>query len=138
MLATPSTTIPTKTPVPNPTTIPVRETKAAVVNTLVPTPTDETPDYKQVWVQIQRDQSSKNINVQLTSARNMGIVSKMEILVTTPNGKMYSEQAIINSGQATITIKDLEDLDRVEVYITFVDGTKYKVKDEVVPIRKYN
>jgi hypothetical protein len=112
-------------------------TTSTTVNPFEPSPTDVIPDDKQTWVTITRDPPSKTITVSLTAAQSLWMVAIMEVKVTTPSGKTYSKEVSILGHTNSIVINDFEDRDRVEVYLTFTDGTRYKVKDEIVPIRKY-
>jgi len=117
---------------------PVEETapgNGAVTGSLTPGPTQTLPSERSVDIQINdKDALDATISVIFAGGKGQAAVTSIEVRVTRPDGVVVTENLAAEKG-AELKIQGSKDEDRIEVFVSFNDGTSYKIIDRILPYR---
>lgn len=118
------------TPTTVPTTQPVQTTATEDVS-LVPGPTETLPSQQFVDIEVKKDQIYNTITVEFRGGKGQFAVTRIDVKATLSNGEVIPDTLGSDVGD-TVTFNGTDGADRVEVWISFTDGTRYKVYDDLV------
>jgi hypothetical protein len=119
---------PPVTPIPTATTVP------AAAPDLQPQPTSVVPPIYAVSIQVQKNPISTNpwISVVFEGGAGLGYATLMEATVIRSDGSIEEKSAFRPNKGTQILFSGTTRTDRVIVNVSYVDGSTYTVKDELV------
>lgn len=122
-----SVTTPTVTPVTTPpTTAQTQRTPATTPSTSV----DTIPPEKAVIVTVLRDQITPKIIVRFDGGKGQQQIRSIEVKVTRSDGQVLTN-TLPSRVNAELEFDGTKGVDRVEVWVSYLDGSRYKLKDEL-------
>ena len=117
---------------------PVEETSSTNgggTGSLAPGPTQTLPSERSIDIQINdKDALDATIPVIFAGGKGQAAVTSIEVRVTRPDGVIITENLPAEKG-AELKIQGTKGDDRVEVFVSFNDGTSYKIIDRLLPYR---
>jgi hypothetical protein len=117
------------TPTTVPTTQPVQTTTQQ--GPIVTEVTQTLPTQKYIEIDVRKDQIYNTIIVEFRGGKGQSAVTKIDVKATLSNGEV--EQANLdNKVGDTVEFNGTSSEDRVEVWVSFTDGTRYKIYDDTV------
>lgn len=133
----------TEVPTPVPTT--AQPTVQPTVVTPAVTPTTgfiegPLPSQYDVTVQVDRNRVATNplITTTFRGGKGINFVSSMDVTVSRSDGQVVTRTIGKPQVNSFIEIQGTLGTDRVEVFISLVDGTRYRIYDQAMPFRSYN
>lgn len=115
------------------TTTTAASTTAVATTTvsLSPGPTEVPETYKVVNFDIEKNSITAVITVDFRGGKGQSMVSGIDVKVTLSNGEVVTG-TLTNSIGDTLEVQGTNGTDRVEITVSYTDGTSYKVVDELV------
>jgi hypothetical protein len=135
----PATPTPTQTQVPGtPVVTPAETTKPEVTTP----PYIEGPIPSQYTVEVQVDRNTvatdPTITIIFRGGKGINFVSTMDVMVITSDGRVLQESVYKPQVNDQVVMHGSTGTDRVEVYVTLVNGDRYKIYDAEHPFRSYS
>jgi hypothetical protein len=116
-------TTPTMSPTPTETTaVPTTPAEDSVISGLP-------PSNKAVEVQVNRDPIFTDIAVIFRGGKGQYFVQEIDVRATLSDGTIINEKLGSNVNDE-IVIQGTTGEDRIEVFVSYLDGTRYKIYDE--------
>jgi hypothetical protein len=107
----------------------------AVTASLTPGPTQTLPSERSIDIQINdKDALDATISVIFAGGKGQVAVTSIEVRVTRSDGVVITENLPAEKG-AELKIQGTKGDDRIEVFVSFNDGTSYKIIDRILPYR---
>ncbi|HUU75984.1 MAG TPA: hypothetical protein VMW63_07840, partial [Methanoregulaceae archaeon] len=132
--ATPTPTAPPGTPVP---------TTSATVAPVITPDYIEGPIPSQYSVDVQVDRNTVSIDPKITityrGGKGINFVSTLQVKVTTSDGRVITPDALYKPQvNDEVVVQGSTGTDRVEVFVTIVNGDRYKIYDQEHAFRTYS
>jgi len=109
-------------------------------NNLVPSPTDVVPENNQVTVTVQEKVYDGTIPVVFDGGKGQNLVSSIDVTLYRSDGQIQNAKIGKNKGDVADPVllgtKDPNNPDRVVVYVSQMNGQRYKVADVLVEYRQ--
>jgi hypothetical protein len=136
----PALLLPTMTPVPTTTPVPATTPLPTTTPDLNPRPTSVIPPIYTVSIQIQKNTISTDPWISVVYEGGAGLVlpSLVEATVIRSDGIVKQESARNPPKGTQLLFDGTTRPDRVIVNVTYIDGTFYTVRDELVPFQNIN
>ena len=141
----PATGPQTSAQTPTPTTSPAEPTGQQTVTTPAVTPTlgyiaGPIPSQYEVIVEVDRNRVATNplLTATFRGGKGINFISTMEVVVSRSDGQVISkiqEKPQVNS---KVEIMGTQGTDRVEIFVTLVNGERYRIYDQSLAFRSYN
>jgi len=98
------------------------------------------PTQYEVIVEVDRNRVATNplITATFRGGKGINFISTMEVVVSRSDGQVISkiqEKPQVNS---KVEIMGTQGTDRVEIFVTLVNGDRYRIKDESLAFRSYS
>jgi hypothetical protein len=142
------TTIPPPTTTTTPTTVhttaappTMQPTTPATVTTTPALDSIEGPLPSQYMVDVQVDRNTVStaptITVTFRGGKGINFVSSMDVVLTRSDGQVAKETILKPRVNSQVTMDGTRGTDRVQVFVTMVDGNRYRVYDQELAFRSY-
>jgi hypothetical protein len=133
----PALVLPTMTPVPTTTPVPATTPLPTTTPDLNPRPTSVIPSLYTVSIQIQKNPVATNpwISVVYEGSVGRALPSRVDTTVIRPDGITEQKSARNPPRGTQIIINGTPYADRVIVNVTYMDGSSFTVRDELIPLR---
>lgn len=113
---------------------PAPETTATPATSLTPGPIETLPSERGIDIRMEKDPIDAKITIVFTGGRGQAAVKSIDVRVTRSDGMVFTENLPPIKGEE-LEIQGTKDDDRIEVTVSFNDGTSYKFIDEMLAYR---
>ena len=112
---------------------------ATAGSNLVPSPTDVIPDNNAVTVTVKEKVYDGTIPVVFSGGKGQSLVKSIDVTLYTSDGRTITEKLGINKEDEVILpgTKNPDTPDRVVVYVSEMNGQRYKVADVLSTYRQH-
>lgn len=94
-------------------------------------PTDRVPKDTEVYVQVLKNPSNKQISVVFAGGPGQRVIKELNIQVTRSTGQVETAN-LLSEQQNEATLTGSKGIDRVEVFAIHLSGQKYRIYDEAL------
>jgi hypothetical protein len=109
---------------------------AAAGDNLVPSPTDVVPDNNGVTVTVKEKVYDGTIPVVFSGGKGQSLVSSIDVTMYTSDGRVVTAK-IGTKKEDEVILQGTRQTDRVVVYVSEMNGQRYKVVDELSLYRQH-
>jgi len=98
------------------------------------------PSQYEVKVQVDRNTvaTDPTITIEFRGGKGINFVSTMDVMVITSDGRVLEESVYKPQVNDKVVMQGSTGTDRVEVFVTMVNGDRYKIHDAEYPFRSYS
>lgn len=108
----------------------------SAADNLVPTPTDVIPDNNAVTVTVKEKVYDGTIPVVFSGGKGQNLVSAIDVTLYTSDGRVVTAK-IGTKKEDEVILQGTKQTDRVVVYVSEMNGQRYKVADELSMYRQH-
>jgi hypothetical protein len=109
---------------------------ASAADNLVPSPTDIVPDNNAVTVTVKQKEYDGTIHVVFDGGKGQNLVSSIDVTLYTSDGQVVTAK-IGKNKEDEVILQGTKQTDRVVVYVSEMNGQRYKVADELSLYRQH-